>query len=236
MQIIQTATPDELAQRASELIIDSIQKKPESLLCLATGNSPTLTYQYWVNRAEEYPKEQFKIIKLDEWGGIPQDAPQSCEQYLRRYVIQPLALRQDQFMGFASDSGTPEEEVSKVREALSQAGGIDLCILGIGLNGHIGFNEPAEVLQPYAHIATLSEHSLSHTMVQEMPVKPRYGLTMGMGDILKSRKIMMLIQGESKREITGRLFREEVNALLPASFLWLHPQVTCFIDKAAYPA
>uniref|UniRef100_UPI0035937362 6-phosphogluconolactonase n=1 Tax=Pricia sp. TaxID=2268138 RepID=UPI0035937362 len=112
-------------------------------------------------------------------------------------------------------------------------GPIDICILGLGKNGHIGFNEPAKTLTPFCHVAKLSEKSLQHSMANTMKPKPAYGLTLGMADILRSKKIILLLTGSDKQDIIFKLLSKEITTQLPASFLWLHHDVSCFIDSNA---
>ena len=119
---------------------------------------------------------------------------------------------------------------------LAKAGPIDCCVLGLGINGHLGFNEPAEYLHPGCHIARLSPTTLQHTMVGDMTSRPSYGLTLGMADILQAKMVLILISGSSKKEITREFLSERVTAELPASFLWLHPNAVCLLDRAAAPS
>jgi galactosamine-6-phosphate isomerase len=222
---------NELAVSAAGLIIELISKKPDLLLCAATGNSPTQTYGIFVQRSKEYDASILRIVKLDEWGGIGMNDLQSCEQYLQQHLIKPLNISQDRYFGFLSNPENPSEETTRIQKNLDKEGPIDLCILGLGMNGHIAFNEPAEYLQPHCHIAKLSRKSLQHPMASQMDTKPTYGLTLGMADIMKSKTIIMLIQGINKKAITKEFLSKKVSTQLPASFLWLHPNVSCFIDK-----
>lgn len=227
------ATPEEMAEQASEFIIDRFRNTGEFLICTATGNSTTLTYKKVVERKKQFSTEHLKVVKLDEWGGIPLDFPQTCETYLWNHLLRPLHISEEQFIGFNSDAD-PLEECRRVQERLDQEGPIDLCILGIGLNGHIAFNEPAAYLQPHCHVAKLSEKALNHPMAKEMGARPTYGLTLGMADILNSKEILILISGASKAEITRDFMQRKISTELPASFLWLHPRVHCMVDREAF--
>ena len=106
-------------------------------------------------------------------------------------------------------------------------------MLGLGANGHLGFNEPAETLRPGPHVAELSESSLGHAMVQGHAANIRYGLTLGMADILRARCIILLVNGRHKHRPMQRLFATDISTCFPASFLYLHPDVTCFCDREA---
>jgi len=225
---------NDLSEFASDTIISEIVANKSLLLCTATGNSTTETYNKLVIKKENFSSEQLRIIKLDEWGGIPAKNPMTCETYLRGKLIQPLHIRESNYFTFDSDPVDPNLECNRIQQLLDQQGPVDLCILGLGLNGHIAFNEPAESLNPHCHVAHLSASSLNHPMAKELKERPTYGFTLGMADIINSKKILLLISGKSKPEITRDLMKKRITNNLPASFLWLHPDVYCLCDKEAY--
>jgi galactosamine-6-phosphate isomerase len=172
-------------------------------------------------------------VKLDEWLGVPMDNPHSCESYLRERLIGPLDISPRNYVAFDSMAPDPEEECNRVQRAMAGFPAIDVCVLGLGLNGHIGFNEPGEFLRPACRVAPLSEESRGHSMARSMDVPVEYGLTLGMADILASRQVVLLAAGGGKREVIDRLLSGQVSTRLPASFLWLHPNAMCIIDTAA---
>ena len=176
---------------------------------------------------------QFTVLKLDEWGGIPMDHPGTCESYLRNYFVGPLQIPEDRYIAFQSDPENPEAECERIQQILDQKGPIDICILGIGMNGHIALNEPAPSLHTNCHVAHLSQKSLQHPMIAGDTEKPGYGLTLGMANIFQSRLIILLINGIKKREITQAFLEQKISTELPASLLWLHPNVICLIDREA---
>jgi galactosamine-6-phosphate isomerase len=133
-----------------------------------------------------------------------------------------------------SDAKDRQANCDRIHEWLRKNGPIDVCVLGLGVNGHIGFNEPAESLQPHAHVAELSEASLGHSMVHSTRTRPTHGVTLGMADILQSREILMLASGPPKREPIERLLSGAITTAFPASLLQLHPRVTLMCDEAAY--
>lgn len=235
MEIELLNTYKELSQRAKDLIIQEIKKKKNLLLCTATGGSPTDTYDLLANEYLGQPElfSQLRIIKLDEWGGIPIDHPATCESYLKDHLIQPLQIPSSRYIGFNSNPKDPLQECMNIQEKLDLEGPVDLCILGLGMNGHLAFNEPADFLQPNCHLAELSVMSLQHPMASEMQLKPTFGLTLGMADILHSKMILILINGHQKREMVSKFLSKEISSAVPASFLWLHPNVTCLIEKDA---
>lgn len=233
MEIELCETYQELSLKASEVILQELDRKKDLLLCAATGNSPTGTYQLLGEKFKLYPEffDQLHVVKLDEWGGIPHMHPGTCESYLQGHLIRPLEISKNRYTGFNSDAQDPAKECQAIQYYLNSEGPIDLCILGLGINGHLAFNEPNEDLQAHCHIAMLTSASMKHSMASEMLVKPAYGLTLGMADILQSRKILMLITGKEKRKIVSKFLSEKITTQLPASFLWLHPNVVCLIEK-----
>lgn len=222
-----------MSHQASSLLVAQMEKNSRLLLCAATGNSPAGLYQELAAKARSDRRffDRMRVIKLDEWGGLPENHQVTCEAYLRKKLLGPLEIPLDRFISFHSDPEDPREECNRIQHLLDNKGPIDLCILGIGINGHLGLNEPGTSLEPHCHVATLSEESFQHSMVRSAEIKPEYGLTLGMVDILSSRKIILLITGEKKNHVARRLLEGKISTAFPASLLWLHGDVECFIDK-----
>jgi galactosamine-6-phosphate isomerase len=224
----------ELAERAGEFLANRILQQPSLLLGAATGNTPTATYKKMVDLLTFEKSSLLRVLKLDEWGGVSMKHPRTCEQYLQTHIVKPLKIPKERYFGFASNPENPLQEVERIQKVIEKEQPIDLCILGLGANGHIAFNEPGVDLKPHCHIAQLSPQSMQHTMAIEMKEKPTYGLTLGMADIMQSKTIVLLIAGEHKKAITKSFLSKKVTTHLPASFLWLHPNVFCFVDRFAY--
>jgi galactosamine-6-phosphate isomerase len=220
---------------ASKWLLAAWRMDPGLLLCAATGNSPTRTYQLFAQSilSESGPPTDLRILKLDEWGGLPPDDPATCEVYLQDQLVQPLEISQDRFVGFQSDAPSPDDECQRVSEWLDKNGPIDVCVLGLGINGHLGFIEPGDVLTADCHIAKLTPESLSHTMLSTTRERPSHGLTVGMREILASRTILLLVFGEAKAEQLHRMASGGLSTRFPASFLTLHHRVVCVCDEAA---
>ncbi|MDX2283950.1 MAG: 6-phosphogluconolactonase [Bacteroidia bacterium] len=223
----------ELARTAAGLMIDEIRRKPDLLLCAATGGSPEGAYAELTSRRDQFPQDRLRILKLDEWGGLAPDDPRTCGYYLQTRLLDPLNISPDRFFGFDSQPADPAAEAARVQALIEREGPIDVCVLGIGLNGHIAMNEPADSLQAGCHVAALSESTLAHPMLHGAGPLPAYGLTTGMANLFQSRHVLLLISGAHKREITRRLLERRISTGLPASLLWMHPAVTCLIDQEA---
>ncbi|HTI91117.1 MAG TPA: galactosamine-6-phosphate isomerase [Puia sp.] len=238
MEITILESHEDLSQRAAAIILRQLEAKKDMLLCAATGDTPARTYELMAQEYRHRPDRfsDLRVLKLDEWGGLPMTDPGSCENYLRTRFLSQLNINDSRFLSFRSDPADPQEECRRIQGQLSQAGPIDCCLLGLGLNGHIGFNEPAPFLQPGCHIARLSTTTLRHTMVAGAERQPTYGLTLGMADILQAGMILILISGSIKKDIARKFLSKQVTPELPASFLWLHANVICLLDKEAAEA
>jgi galactosamine-6-phosphate isomerase len=223
---------EDMSRQAADLIVDEVRRKPSLLFCTATGSSPTRAYELLVSRAREEPGlfDRLRILKLDEWGGIaPTDAGTS-EVYLRRNLLEPLGVSEDRYIGFRGDAPDLEAECGRIAALLEEQGPIDLCVLGLGVNGHLGFNEPAAELNPGPHVAELSESTLRHPMIEHVSDRITGGVTLGLASILQSKRVVLLVSGGQKREAVRRLLARWVSTDFPASFLWLHGNVDFLFD------
>ena len=237
MHIVRLDSYEAISKEAASLVIGKLKQKNDALLCAATGNSPLGMYTLLKKRFEKEPAlfSRVRIIKLDEWGGVPMNYPGTCENFLQHHLIGPLKIDGSRYISFESKPKDPNKECVRIKEEMKKSGPIDICILGLGINGHLALNEPGEYVESGAHVVKLSETSLTHSMVKEMGTKPSFGLTLGMTDILQSAFILLIISGIKKREITAALLERKITTQLPASFLWLHSNVVCLIDREAYP-
>lgn len=224
-----------MSQAAAGFLAAEAQRKPDALFCLATGASPVRTYELLAERGRREPAllARARWIKLDEWGGLALDDPATCESAIRAKLLEPLRTPPENYFGWQSQPADLDAECRRVADWLAANGPIDVNVLGVGLNGHLGFNEPADALQPGPHVATLSETSLTHSMLKSAQGQARYGLTLGMADLLQSREIVLLVSGRHKAEQVRRYFTQEITPQFPVSFLWLHPAVTIFCDRDA---
>lgn len=232
MRFIACESYQDMSLRAASLVEEELQKLPGLLLCAATGHSPEGLYEAMSARASEKPElfDQMRVLKLDEWAGIPENHPASCENFLRKKLLEPLSLPDTRYLSFSSDPADPSAQCLEIRHRLAQEGPIQLCILGLGQNGHLGLNEPGESLEPFCHLAKLASRSLEHEMIASLEVKPTYGITLGMQEILSSKKIILLLTGKAKKEVYAELKKGKISTRLPASFLWTHADADCLVD------
>lgn len=227
---------ESISREAGEQVIRRLKEKPDLILCASTGGSPTGMYAYLVARGKAEPKlfERMRVLQIDEWGGLPAGHSATCKADLEQKLTGPLGIRGERFISLDTETRTPEGEALRAGTWVRENGPIDICVLGLGLNGHIAMNEPAEVLSPRAHVATLAKSSLQHGMLRDVARKPGWGLTMGMADILNSREVLLLVNGEAKRPAVCRLMEGKITTQFPASFLWMHGAARMLCDKFAY--
>ena len=228
-----TVLPDReaLDRAAADVIWEAARAKPDLLICLASGETPTGMYALLTAAPERLASARY--VQLDEWAGISPDDPASCAAYLERTMLGPLAVPPERRIDFRGDAPDAAAECRRVAAALEAAGLIDLCILGLGLNGHLALNEPAESFDPFCHIATLAERSRGHPMLAETVAPVHQGLTLGLGDILRARRILLMVSGAAKRAPLAQLAARRITPALPASFLWLHGDAVCLCDREA---
>lgn len=225
---------NQLSHRAANIVLEELGAKKNLLLCAPTGNSPTGMYLSLAQTYQETPEmfNALRVLKLDEWGGLAAEHPGSCAYYLQQYLLGPLNISRDRYAGFMPNPEDVQKECERVKQIIAAEAPIDLCVLGVGKNGHIGFNEPAEFLQPYCHVAQLSEESKKHGMVEGIAQKPEYGMTLGMKDILSAKRIVLLIYGKGKEDATARVLSQKITSQWPVTFLWLHNNVDCLVVTA----
>lgn len=229
------ADAEAMSRLAADRVVTALGEDPDLLLGAATGRTPTRTYELLADRAASEPQlfSRLRLLKLDEWGGLASDDPATCEAYLRRHLIAPLAIDPDRYLGWESRPADAGRECRRVAAWLAREGPVGLCLLGLGANGHLAFIEPADALVPGPHLAQLSDVSLAHPMLRQSRGKAGYGLTVGIGDVLRSRRILLLVSGSSKAAPLRRLVEGGITTRFPASFLKLHAHTTVLCDREA---
>lgn len=232
-RICETDSYESLSRQATNFIAEETRRHPDLLLCAAAGSTPTRTYHLLAERrlTEPHLFAELQVVKLDEWGGLEMNHEATCEAYLQEHLIRPLGISPERYIAFQSNPKDPAAECERLRSVLATHAPIGLCVLGLGVNGHLGLNEPAESLQPFVHLAHLTGSSLRHPMLTSVNGQVSYGLTLGIVDILRSKKILLLISGSHKRRQLERLLTPDISPHFPASFLWLHPDVTLLCNR-----
>jgi galactosamine-6-phosphate isomerase len=224
----------EMSRKGFELVKAEIDKKPDLLFCVASGGSPSGLYAEIKTFQDQNSDfcSSLNVVKLDEWGGLEYGSTFTSEYDVQTKFIQPLGISSERYLTIDPFTDDPEGACEYMKSELKNRQ-VDICILGIGVNGHIALNEPSETLQIGFHCAKLAESTLNNGMIKSMKQPPTFGMTMGVGEILNSKKIILFVAGSGKKEAFQSLLKEEINTQFPASFLWLHPKVEVLIDQTA---
>jgi galactosamine-6-phosphate isomerase len=225
-----------MSQAAAEYILQAIRKNPEALICVSTGDTPTRTYQLLCEmvQATRTDVSRFMLIALDEWAGISPDNTGSCYWYLHHYLIDPLNLKPNQVRLFDAQAFDLEAECRKTDDVIRVHGGIDLVVAGVGMNGHIGFNEPGTPVDRMCHVSELEEITrvVGQKYFQDaMPL--RYGITVGLKPILESKTLMLLASGAKKAPVMKEALQGISSNQLPASLVQQHPNGVVMLDEGA---
>ncbi|HET6860086.1 MAG TPA: glucosamine-6-phosphate deaminase [Streptomyces sp.] len=229
------------AKAGGELIAEGIagllSRKPDALLGVATGSTPLPIYQALTAkvRAGAVDASRARICQLDEYVGLPTGHPESYRSVVLREVVEPLGLTEESFMGPDGAAEDVQAACEAYERTLAGAGGVDLQILGIGTDGHIGFNEPCSSLASRTRIKTLTRQTRQdNARFFDSPDEvPHHVITQGIGTILEARHLVLLATGSGKAEAVAQTVEGPVSALVPASALQLHPHATVVIDEAA---
>ncbi|HET6541315.1 MAG TPA: glucosamine-6-phosphate deaminase [Chryseolinea sp.] len=227
---------DALSAQAATEIIQLVKQKPDAVLCLASGDTPRLTYSMTAKMATDQSVD-FKrctFIGLDEWMGIPPDNEGSCHYFLQHHVFGPLNISNDHIHLFDGLSANHEEECRKMDKTISDLGGIDLMVVGIGMNGHIGFNEPAESFGQYSRVVDLGESTklVGQKYFREQTSLTK-GITLGLNHLLESKKAILVANGTKKADVMRKALKEKITPHLPASILRNHSNGLVILDRAA---
>jgi glucosamine-6-phosphate deaminase len=236
MEIVILPDPDHVARTAADAIEQQVRQGP-SVLGLATGSTPLGTYQELIKRHRHgglsFAKAQ--AFLLDEYVGLPADHPQSYHSVIRDEFTDSVDFPAEAVHGLNGIADDLEAEAAGYESRISGAGGVDIQILGIGTDGHIGFNEPMSSLSSRARIKTLTQQTRQdNARFFDSPESvPNHVLTQGLGTIREAQHILLLAFGEAKAEAIAAAVEGPIAALCPGSVLQLHPHVSVLLDEAA---
>lgn len=227
---------DEIADAASQIFTDIINNKNDAVLGLATGASPVPTYKKLIKAYEE-GKVSFKDVKtfnLDEYCDLPKDDKNSYYTFMHEQLFNHVDIKEENVNFLDGNAADWQEESKRYSDAMAAAGGIDIQLLGIGTNGHIGFNEPADEFTDESFKVTLTQSTIDSNQKYfgDTPM-PRYALTMGIGSIMRAKKILLIATGASKAKAIAGMINGGVTPRLPASVLNNHNDVVIMLDKDA---
>jgi len=237
MKVIISKDYDSMSRKAAVLIQSQLMWKPDSVLGLATGSTPIGLYEELIDlyKNKNIDFSEVTTFNLDEYLGLTKDDQQSYYNFMRENLFNHINVREDHIHipnGLADDF---EAECLAYEASIVAHGGLDLQILGIGHNGHIGFNEPNVEFEAKTHIVSLDEETIeaNKRFFDSIDDVPKQAISMGIKTIMKSKRIILMASGEGKADIISQLVKDDIRPELPASVLHLHENVVVLIDEAA---
>ncbi|MCJ7843114.1 glucosamine-6-phosphate deaminase [Lederbergia sp. NSJ-179] len=240
MLIVKHETYNDMSRAVANMIAREIRNNPHTVLCLATGSTPIGIYQELVrlHREEDLDFSQVTTFNLDEYYGLDKNDPQSYSYFMREHLFAHVNVSEQNIHHIRVPSNNLEDVARYCQEyelKIKQAGGFDILIDGIGLNGHIGFNEPADELQSYTHLVDLTQSTIeaNSRFFSSMDEVPRHALTMGMATILGAKKILLVASGKHKAEIVNTIMDATITTQIPATLLHLHHDTEMHVDSKA---
>lgn len=237
LRIYKEENYEQMSLRAADIIASQIILQPDCVLGLATGSTPIGLYNRLVEMYNDNRIDfsQVRTVNLDEYKGLDQNHPQSYHYFMNEHLFSKINIDEN---NIHIPDGTEEDSMKACADydvAIESLGGIDLQLLGIGHNGHIGFNEPADFFSKGTNCVLLSESTLNansrfFNSVDEMP---KYAYTMGISSIMMARKILLLVNSKEKADIVKEAFMGKITPKVPASILQTHPNVLLVGDAEA---
>jgi glucosamine-6-phosphate isomerase len=225
-----------MSKVTAERIVEVIRKKPNALLCLAAGDTPRLAYSMIgaIAAANKTDLSQCRFVSLDEWVGIPPENEGSCQYFLRSVVFGPLNISEDRIHLFNAMSDDTNRECREMDHFIRDNGGIDLIVVGIGRNGHIGFNEPGVPFENYSHVVELDEvtTSVGQKYFAEKTTLSK-GITLGLQHLLDATEAILIANGAKKADVIKKSLEEQISVNMPASAIRKHNNAAVIIDEEA---
>jgi glucosamine-6-phosphate deaminase len=236
LKIFETA--EQLNQYAASFIAQQIKMKPNLKMGMATGRTPIGLYEDLIRQYEGgiVSFSEVNMYNLDEYIGLPREHDQSFFSFMQRQLFKHIDVKQNNLHIPNGIAANMNEEADRYDQLLQQAGQLDLQILGIGTNGHIGFNEPDQKLIGRTHVVELTNETKranSKDFEKTQEDVPSYAITMGVKDIMRSKQILFIALGKEKAEIIKKAFEGTISTWCPGSLLQLHPNILVLLDKEA---
>ena len=237
MNICKAKNYQDMSRKAANIISAQVIMKPHCVLGLATGSSPIGTYKQlieWYNKGD-LDFARVSSINLDEYKGLSPENPQSYRYFMNTNLFDHVNIDKTRTFVPNGLEPDPEKACAAYEEIIRQSGGIDLQLLGLGRNGHIGFNEPADSFARETHCVNLTESTIdaNKRFFESEDDVPRQAYTMGIGSIMKAKKILVVVSGEDKADALKATICGPITPQGPASILQLHNDVTIVADEAA---
>lgn len=227
---------EKMSAEAADGLIKILHGLPQPLLCPASGHTPTGLYKKLVAKIKErhIDSSRWHFVGLDEWAGMNEEDEGSCRHYLNKELFVPLQIKGEQICFFNGKAADLRAECNRVESFVKERGGIDIAVVGVGLNGHIGMNEPGTSAFLYSHVTHLAKET--QTIGQKYFSQPKdlsKGLTLGLATLLAAKHIFLLANGRSKAGIVKKFLEEPESEQIPATVLKKHPNLTVYLDHEA---
>ena len=237
MKIIKAKDYNDMSRKAANIISAQVIMKPNCVLGLATGSTPIGTYDQlveWYNKGD-LDFSEVTTVNLDEYKGLPCTNDQSYYYFMHQHLFDRVNINPEQTNVPNGMEPDAEKECGRYEELIRSLGGVDLQLLGLGHNGHIGFNEPGEAFEKETHCVDLTESTIeaNKRFFASAEDVPKQAYTMGIKTIMQAKKILVVVNGEAKADIVERAFFGPVTPEVPASILQMHNDVTLVGDEAA---
>ncbi|SNY61732.1 glucosamine-6-phosphate deaminase [Enterobacter sp. CC120223-11] len=229
----------ELSKAVAQNVIDCVKAKPDALICIAGGDTPLGVFAALVEAQNQgrvdFSRTQF--LGLDEWLGLGLADKGSCREMVWHHFFDKLTLREEQICFFDGLTHDPQAECKRVDGYIEKHGPIDCIVLGIGMNGHIGFNEPGASLENTCHVIDLDPVTQTVSVKYfGTPREVKQGISLGLKTILASKKIVLMASGEKKAAIVAQTVNHPTSVEIPSTLVKTVPQANLFVDKAAASA
>ncbi|WP_165171216.1 glucosamine-6-phosphate deaminase [Adlercreutzia sp. ZJ242] len=237
MKLIIAKSYEDMSRRAADVLAARVKEQPSCVLGLATGSTPIGLYADLVSdyEAGEISFADVETYNLDEYRGLSGDHDQSYRYFMNDNLFDHVDIDKARTHVPDGACADAEEACAAYEAAIEAAGGVDIQLLGLGHNGHIGFNEPCDEFPKATHCVQLTESTINANsrLFNSVDEVPREAYTMGIGTIMKAREILVVANGEGKADIVRRAFFGPVTPEVPASILQFHPNVTVIVDEEA---
>lgn len=237
MNVLIYDSEEQIGIAAGNYMCGQVLQKPDSVLGLATGSTPLKPYGQMIELYKKGVVDFSKVttFNLDEYVNLDVNDKNSYHSFMHENLFDHINIPADQINFLDGNAEDPEEECRRYEKKIKKAGGIDIQLLGIGSNGHIAFNEPADCFQRWSHVVTLKESTVKDNsrFFKSIDEVPTQALTMGIGSIMQAKKILIIAIGENKAKAIKQLIDGNVTPMCPASVLQFHTDVTLMLDRAA---
>lgn len=236
MEVLVADSYELMSKQAADAIAEILKNETTPLVCVPSGDSPKGLFKEWQTQQEKkiIDVHQWFFLGLDEWIGLGENDEGSCRYMLNRDLFHPLKIQEEKICCFNGQTNDTEAECNRVENYIQQHNGIDIAIVGLGMNGHVGLNEPGTSPELYAHVSTI--HPVTKTVGQKYfssPTQLTQGITLGLASLMKAKHLILLVSGKKKAEILKQAIEGEITEQVPASLMRNHSNFKILADKEA---